>query len=252
MEHIQNSSEHSVDIIGHLADAIVYPINIFGVDLSISRETIVLFCAATVVFLLLYVGGRNAKTIPSRLQNFVEILVLGLWEYLEPIVHDRRWLPFFLAIFLLIFTSNLIGFLPGVVPPTGNINFTATLAIIVFFASHVAGIISKGFFKYFGGFIPKGVPKFIIPILIPIEILSHLSRPFSLSIRLFANIFAGHAVVLTFLSLILVFKSVYVIPASLMTDLAVSVFELFIAFIQAFIFTFLSAFYIGDAINSEH
>lgn len=241
-----------MNIIQHLSERTILSLNVWGIDISITNEIIVLWVAFLLICLFFYFSGKNANIIPHKLQNISEMYISSLWYYIEPIIKDKTWLPFFCALFSFILFCNLLGILPGVVPPTANINFTATLAVIVFLLSNVVGIKKHGMKQYFSSFIPSGIPKFMVPIFLPIEVLSILTRPLSLSIRLFANIFAGHAVTLTLISLIFVFKSYWVVPGSVFGNTIISLFEIFIALIQAFIFTFLSAFYIGSSIKLEH
>ena len=241
-----------MDIIGHLSSKVWVPLKIGNLDISITNQIVVMWVAAVLVILFFYFSGRKTSVVPTPLQNFAEMYISALWQTIEPIVHDRIWLPFFCGLFSFILSCNLLGAIPGVTPPTANINFTATLAAMIFLIAQGVGIKKHGAVKYFSGMAPSGVPWPILIFLIPIEIMSQLARPFSLAVRLFANLFAGHAVILTIVGLIFVFKSYYVIPGSLIVDLAISMFEIFIAFIQAFIFTFLSAFYIGTSLEGEH
>src|SRR3989339_230870 len=240
-----------MNIFSHLSDRIIVPLKIAGIDISITNEIIVMWVAIFFIILFFYFGSKKTSIIPNRFQNLVEMYVLTLWENIEPIVQSRAWLPFFCGLFSLILFCNLLGGIPGIVPPTVNINFTATLALCIFLITQIVGIKQNGIKKYFLSFVPLDVPFWILVFIVPMEILSQLIRPFSLSIRLFANIFAGHAVTLTIIGLIFVFKSYWVLPGSLIGHVFISAFEVFVAFIQAFIFTFLSAFYIGSSLNLE-
>ncbi len=241
-----------MNVLEHISRRVIYPISLFGIDVSITNEILVLWIAVFLVCLLFALASRSPKIIPGRIQNFAEIYVTTLWEYLEPIVRDRTWLPFFCGLFSVILFCNLLGIVPGFLPPTVNINFTATLAVIVFITSQIVGIKTNGLARYLKSFAPPGVPGPVLVFIVPIEIISQLARPFSLAIRLFANLFAGHAVILTIVGMIFIYKSYWVASGSLFGNLAVSAFEIFVALIQAFIFTFLSAFYIGSALNLEH
>lgn len=241
-----------MNIIEHLSPHVVFPIHIGPVDLSITNQVLIMWAAAALVMLFFLLAGRKPTLIPHKLQNAAEIYIEALWDNIEPIVHDKAWLPFFCALFSFIFFINLLGIMPGLTPPTSNINFTASLAIIIFLLSHCAGIRRHGAIKYLKSFAPSGVPWPVLVFIVPVEFVSQIARPFSLSVRLFANMFAGHAVMLTLISLIFVFKSVYILPWPVIGNMLVSAFEIFISLIQAFIFTFLSAYYIGSAIESDH
>jgi F-type H+-transporting ATPase subunit a len=129
---------------------------------------------------------------------------------------------------------------------------TATLAICSFVAIQFGGILHNGLFGYFRGLIPHGLPLWLLPIMIPIEIVSLFAKPFALCIRLFANMTAGHIVILSMLGLIFTFQSLAVAPASVLFAVAVNLLEIFVALIQAYIFTLLSAVFIGMAVHQEH
>ncbi|MBI5701061.1 F0F1 ATP synthase subunit A [Candidatus Saganbacteria bacterium] len=245
-------SHGQMNTIEHLAAKDVFPLHAFGVDISITNQILVMWGAMFLIILFFFIASRKVKSIPHKVQNFAEIYLTVLWEPLEPSLGDKKWLPFFCAIFSLIFFCNLLGAIPGATPPTANINFTASLAFVVFLATHIVGVYKHGTQKYLLSLAPSGIPLPILIFLFPIEIVGQLVRPFSLAIRLFANLFAGHVVMLSIVGLIFVFKSYWIIPGSLFGNLIISLFEVFVAFIQAFIFTFLSAFYIGSALKTEH
>ena len=158
-----------------------------------------------------------------------------------------RFLSFLLTAFFFIITCNLLGLIPYGATPTGNINVTAALAVCSFIVIQLGGILHNGFFGYFRGLIPRGLPFWLLPIMIPIEIVSLFAKPFALCIRLFANMTAGHIVILSMLGLIFTFQTYAVAPASILFAVAVNMLEIFVALIQAYIFTLLSAVFIGMA-----
>jgi len=141
----------------------------------------------------------------------------------------------------------LLGLVPLLAGPTTNINVTAALAIIVFLTVQVTGVVKHGPLGYLKSMIPSGVPLPIAVFLFPVEIVSQFAKPFSLAVRLFANMFAGHAVMLLIISLIFLFKSYLILPLPIIGNTAIMMFEIFVAFIQAFVFTYLSALYIATA-----
>jgi len=241
-----------MNVIEHISSTVIIPLNIFGIDISITNQVAILFLAVISIILFFYFAGKKASIVPNKLQNFAEIYLTTLWDSLESVIGDKRWLPFFCAIFSIILFVNLLGSFPLAVPPSANINFTATLAIIVFLTAHISGLKKNGVSKYFSSFVPSDLPLPLLLFIVPIELVSQIARPFSLAVRLFANVFAGHAVTLTIIGLIFVFRNIFEIPGSVFGHVIVSGFEIFIAFIQAFIFTFLSAFYVGSAIDPEH
>ncbi|MFA5839539.1 MAG: F0F1 ATP synthase subunit A [Candidatus Margulisiibacteriota bacterium] len=243
-----------MNIIEHLQPTKVFEINLLGVDASIYNSTLTAFLAIGLIVLFFSVVSRRARIIPSASQSLAEYGIEFIRsQMLEPLGKEgEKWLPFLLSLFCFILVSNLLGLIPGLLPPTSNINVTGTLAVLVFILVQGLGIKKQGLFGYFKNMIPAGVPVLLIPLLLPIEIIGQIARPFSLAVRLFANMFAGHAIILVLLSFIIMFKSFILLPLPLLGDVAISAFEVFIAFIQAFIFTYLTSSYIIGAIESEH
>ncbi|MFH0881688.1 MAG: F0F1 ATP synthase subunit A, partial [bacterium] len=157
----------------------------------------------------------------------------------------RKWLPFFLTLFFLILFSNLLGMIPWGPTPTGNVNVTGGLAIATLFGVFFAGIRQHGI-KYLGTFIPHGVPWYIVWLLFPIEVFGLLVKHFALTIRLFANMLAGHTVIGVFMALIL---TPFVAIASIPGAVAICMLELFVAFLQSYIFIMLGSLFVGSAIH---
>lgn len=230
--------------------------HIFGIDLSISMAVIVMWIAAAVAFLLIYLAGRNPKLVPKGLQNIIEVFVEFMREEIVMNMIGKEglpFLPFLTSLFFFIVLCGLIGLLPGSFTPTSNPNVTGTLAVIVLLVYPTVGIVKKGFFGYFKGWIPEGVPLGIAVIMWPIELVGNMVlKPFSLAVRLFANMLAGHLVLFSFLGLVLIFKSFIIAPFPVLGALIIFFLELAFAFIQAYIFTVLSAMYIGEAIHHGH
>ncbi|HTY12981.1 MAG TPA: F0F1 ATP synthase subunit A [Candidatus Omnitrophota bacterium] len=243
-----------MNLFEHLKQVKLVTLTLFGFDISITNGVLVAFIAAALVLIFFYFAGRRAQLKPSLLQTTAEFLVQFINdEMLAPLGKDAgRWLPFITAIFCYVLFCNLLGLIPGVVPPTSNVNFTGTLAVIVFFTVQITGVVKKGPLGYLGSLIPPGIPVFLAPFIFPIELVGQIARPFSLAVRLFANMFAGHAIILTLIGLIFIFRSYLVIPFPVVGNVAILAFELFVSFIQAFIFAFLSASYIIGAVSAEH
>ena len=240
-------------ILEHLSQKVIVPLHWGGIDLSISNGVITLWLAVAIVFSFFFLVSRRLQLIPGKAQGVAEVLVQFLKnDVADQITHGReKWLPFIVAIFSFILVNNLLGLIPGVPSATSNINTTAALAIIVFLVVQIAGLAEHGLVGYLKSFVPEGIPVLIIPFIVPIEIVSTLARPFSLAVRLFANMFAGHAVMLVLISLIFMFKSYFVIPLPVLGDVIMLMFEIFVAFIQAFIFTFLTTLYIATALEGH-
>jgi len=244
-----------MDLLHHFELHPIVEIHILGIDLSITKAVVMIWVACLLTFLLLTMAGRRTKLVPSGLQNLVEALVDFLRRnlILETIGEEGlAWFPFIATLFFFILFCNLLGLVPGAFTATSNINVTATLAVIVFLCTQAAGVSKHGLLGYFKKFVPKGIPLFVIPIMVPIEIISQFAKPFSLAVRLFANMTAGHAVILVFLFMIIMFKSWVIVAVPLIGVVIMSAFEIFVGFIQAYIFSILTAMYIAEAVQEAH
>ena len=233
------------------------PINVGGVeiDLSITRHVVVMWVANAILIGLLLSAFRKATVVPSGVANFFETIAVFLRdEVVDPIMghHGRKFLPFLLTIFFFILSCNLFGLVPYSATATGNINVTAGLAICTFFVMLGAGIVNNGFFGYFKSLIPTGVPGWLLFILVPVELISLFVKPFALCVRLFANMTGGHVAILVFLGLIVILQSEWVALGSVPFAAAIYLLEVFVSFVQAFVFTLLSTVFIGMAAHPDH
>jgi F-type H+-transporting ATPase subunit a len=223
------------------------PLSIYGFHLDINFLVVIMWAVVLVVFLFLFLANkfRKVRMIEEYAAEFISSEIASSLK-----TKNKIWFSFLLTLFFFILFNNLAGIIPGSISPNSNINVTAALAIMVFLISQIAGIYNHGL-KHFKNIIPPGIPKPILILMIPIEIISQLSRPFSLALRLFANLFAGHTVLTIFVGfVILVSPFIKLLPIA--GVLVLSFFELFVAFIQAFIFTYLSSLYISEAIKGDH
>ena len=244
------------------------PIHIgrYALDISPTRHVVMLWIAAflCIVTTLLALRAHNRKTregkAPSGLGNGLEALVLYLRnEVIIPNVgaHGNGYVPYLLTLFFFILFANLLGLVPYGSTATGNISVTATLAIVTFIVIEIAGMKAQGK-AYINTIIfwphdmSLGMKLFISPILTPIELMGKLTKPFALAIRLFANMTAGHVVLLALISLIFAFGSWLLVPVPILMALGISILELFVAFLQAFIFTLLSSVFIGLIREGAH
>jgi F-type H+-transporting ATPase subunit a len=244
------------------------PIHIgsYALDISPTRHVVMLWVAATlcIITTLLALRAHNRKTregkAPSGFGNGLEALVLYLRnEVIIPNVgpHGNAYVPYLLTLFFFILFANLLGLVPYGSTATGNISVTATLAIVTFFVIEIAGMKSQGK-AYFNTIVfwphdmSLGMKLFISPILTPIELVGKLTKPFALAIRLFANMTAGHVVLLALISLIFTFGSWLLVPVPILMAIGISFLELFVAFLQAFIFTLLSTVFIGLIREGAH
>ena len=164
----------------------------------------------------------------------------------------ERFLPFFLTLFHFILLCNLLGMIPGAAAATGNIGVTGTLAVITLLVGVVGGIAVQGPVKFFLNLVPHGIPVPVLFILYPIEIRVLLIRHLALAMRLFANMIAGHIVLVSMIMLIFMFKSFVVAPGPVLMAAALSGLELFVAFLQAYIFVLLGSLFVGMSVSPEH
>lgn len=230
----------------------IVPISVAGTDLSFTNSALWMVIASAAAYLLIMAGTRQHAMVPGRLQSAVEMM----YEFVAGILRDAtgkegmRFFPIVFTIFLFILMGNMVGMIPG--------SFTFTSHIIVTFAMAMAvwlGVTAIGFW-YHGAhflhfFVPTGAPKAMLPLLIPIELLSYCVRPISLSVRLFCNMMAGHTMLKVFAGFIISLSTFYLVPA--IAPLAITViligFEFAVAFLQAYIFTVLTCIYLNDAIH---
>ncbi len=224
-------------------------------DFSITKNVAMLFInAGLLLFILIRVAGayrKNAGKAPKGLQAFIEpIVVFVKDEIVKPNIGPRyeKYLPYLLTLFFFVLFGNILGLLPGAANLTGNIAVTMSLALITFLITNLSG--NKNYWKHV--FWTPGVPFVLRFIILPVELVGVFTKPFSLMIRLFAAITAGHIVLLSLLCLTFIFKSAAVGIGSSIFVLFISLIELLVAGIQAYVFTLFSALYIGLAIEEHH
>jgi len=284
-------------IIGHVSNGphpLIHLPTFFGIDFSVTKHVLMLWIAAAVLFLLVTTTVRKFlrqdRPIPTGFMTVLEIIVEFVRDSIvEPNVGrkwTKAWTPTVLTIGLFILTANLIGIIPvfdvlglanhaikpseesflaqvvhGGTTSTGNFNVTGALATISFFLIIVAGTRAHGFVKHWKNLIPGGVPVFVYPILIPIEIMGMFVRPFALMARLAANMTGGHIAILAIISFVFIFAQQFsatvgvAVGALLSVPLAVGVLALeaiVVVPVQAYVFTLLTAVFIGMAIHAHH
>lgn len=243
-----------MDIFESFKQVKILPLEINGLDISITNSVLLIFLAVAVIVLFFYCVSRRLKPVPSYSQSIAEYIVQFIRaEMLSPLKEEgETWLPFVVSLFCFVLACNLLGLVPGFLPPTSNINVTASLAVIVFLVVQAAGVARQGPLGYIKSIVPPGLPPVIAALLFPVEVIAQLARPFSLAIRLFANMFAGHVIIAIFIGLIFFFRSYLVAPFPVIGSAMILAFEVFVSFIQAFVFAFLSSSYITDALQTEH
>lgn len=231
---------------------------IFGLDLSITNEVILLWGAALACFAVLTFSCRRKTQVASGvLQNAVEALIEFIDDSTGREILGKQlaadWSTFLLTLFFFIFFSNLMSLIPlpsHVKAMTSSISVTAALAMIVFATTVTVNIRHHGLFGFLARFAPTGPPLPVRIFAFPIEVISWMARPLSLAIRLFANVLAGHALILIFLGMA-GSAAWFLKPLPYAGALVMSAFELLVSFLQAFIFTLLAGMYIKDAIDAH-
>jgi F-type H+-transporting ATPase subunit a len=268
MGHIGNAHEIELPFGGHLELPRWEPIHVgnVAIDLSLTKHTVFMMLAAALVALCFILSGRAvaraqaAGRPPKGFGNAMEATALYIrQEVILPNVghHGEGFVPYLLTLFFFILTMNLLGLLPWGATATGNISVTAALAIISFLVIEVSGMRALGPKGYLSTifYLPPGLPGFMKPIMLvimtPVEIIGKLSKPFALAVRLFANMTAGHVLVLALIGLTFLFKSWAVGVGSAALATCIMLLELFVAFLQAFVFTLLTSVFIG-LMRAEH
>jgi len=242
------------------------PIHLGPLNLSITKAVVYLFIGTglTILLGLWLMRARGGKR-EAVGEQIYEIAQVQIAEQGLPSKAIGRWFPYCASLLLFIFVINLIGFIPlpltgetwhgvptwGIYAATSSLSVTLALALLTFVFTHFEGIRWNGPVRYFKSWIPEA-PKPLLALIVPLEVLGQFMRLISLSVRLFANMLAGHILILTFLGLIFIFQSLKLLPV-LIPTVVFYLFEVVIVVgIQAFIFAALSAIYIGSAIEPEH
>jgi len=285
-------------IIGHVSNsphAIIHLPTVFGIDFSVTKHVFMLWVVAALLFVVVTTIVRRflaqAQPVPSRAMSALEASVEFVREsVVEPNVGHKWakvWTPLLLSLFLFILFANAIGLVPifdvlaltdrlvlhtgeesflqrlihGGTTATGNYNVTAALATITFFAIIVAGTRAHGFVNHWKNLVPKGLPAPLYVLLVPMELIGMLVRPFALTMRLAANMTGGHIAILAILSFVFVFTQMLGTAAagigvgmifSVPLAAAISLLEIIVVLVQAYVFTLLSAVFIGMAIHAHH
>ncbi len=220
-------------------------------DFSITKNVAQLLLSAIVLLLVFTSMAKAYKTqgvisAPKGKQSFLEPLVVFVRDDLAKNnigSTSDKYVPYLLTVFFMILINNVFGLIPISANLTGNIAFTLVLSVVTFIVTNING--NKHYWSHI--FLPHA-PKAIWPILIPIEVFGILTKPFALMIRLFANITAGHIIIISLVGLIFIFKSIYIAPVAVAFSLFIDILEVLVAFLQAYIFTMLTALFIGSAV----
>ena len=225
-------------------------INIAGIDLSFTNASLFMFISSFCVCALLFAGTRKREIVPSKIQLISEIF----YNFIAKMISDtagskaKPYFPFIFSLFMFVLFCNMIGMLPYSFTVTSHIIVTLLLAI--FIAVTIIGFMKHGF-GYLKLFVPSGVPALLLPLITVIEIISYLSRPVSLSVRLFANMMAGHTMLKVFGGFVI---SLGLLGGWLPLSFSVALtgLEILVAFLQAYVFAILTCIYLNDALNLHH
>ena len=225
------------------------------IDISITKNVASLFLSVALLFAVFFtIAGSykaNQGKAPRGMQSFFEPIIIFIRDEIAKAnigPKYERYMPYLLTVFFFIWFNNLLGLMPGGANLTGNIAVTLVLASLTLLITVFSG--NKNYWKHI--FATPGVPVWLAPIMIPVELIGIITKPFSLMVRLFANITAGHIIILSLFSLIFIFQSIAVGPLSVAFATFMNFLELFVALLQAYIFTLLSAMYFGGAVEEHH
>ena len=225
------------------------PINVGGLDISVNKAVIMMWVVVGLISFLMIVASSARQLVPGKLQSLGEMMV----DFIRGMILDTmgkdgmRFFPFIATLFLFILFCNLIGLIPGSYTVTSQIVVTAVFACVVYGLSLVMGFLLHGA-KFLGILVPPGTPAWLLPLMVPIELISQLARPLSLAVRLFANMTAGH-VILGVLFGLAISGGLLIGWLPFAFTVAMNALEVGIAFIQAYIFTILACVYLGDAFH---
>ncbi|MCA1828447.1 MAG: F0F1 ATP synthase subunit A [Myxococcales bacterium] len=255
-EHEESIADH---IFHHVQDQTVVPLGFWAgnryVRLDITKHVINMWIAAGILLIVVGLAARKRALVPKGGYNLLESFVMFVRDEISVKNighHADLYTPYLCSAFFFILFMNLSGLLPipayggfpGISTATGNISVTVVLALFTFVLTQIAGMRSQGAVGYWAHMVPSGVPVWLYPIMLPVEILGLFTKPFALTVRLFANMVAGH-IVIFFLIALTVLISVWVAPVSVAFALGIFMLELFVALVQAYVFTMLSAVFIG-------
>lgn len=243
-------------ILEHFYLKTIYPIKILGIDISITNLTLSMFGACFLFFIFCFILAVRPKIRPNKRQILIEVLINFIKRYMVYNMMGKeegdRWFPFVAGIFIFMLSNNLIGLVPGAYTPTSNPIVPLTIAVIVFFTVQISNLIKNKVKGYLRTFAPSSVPSWMYIIVTPIEAISAVAKPFSMFVRLSANMLAGHTIIYVILELVVYFKKNFIAVSSIPFVVIMSIFEVFVSVIQAYIFAVLSAMYIGEAVKPKH
>lgn len=234
------------------------PLEVAGYDISFTNSALFMSLGLLAIWLFMFMGTRRAALVPDRWQAAVE----SVHDFVAGIVNEnigpngRKYVPFIFSLFIFVLVGNMLGLIPFTFTTTSHIAVTFALAALVFVVCVVVGLVRHGG-HFFSLFLPPGTPWYLAWLIIPIELISYLSRPLTLSIRLFANMTAGHILLKVFAGFIVslglagsIFPLLGVLPLAM--NVALYALELLVAVVQAYVFALLTCVYLNDSVNLSH
>jgi len=226
-----------------------------GASVNFTQSNLLMLIGAALILLVLYVGMKPRAIVPGRLQSVAELSYEGLLSMTTTSIgpEGRRFFPFIFTLFFFVLMGNLLGLLPFSFTYTSHIAVTFALALMVFILVTVVAVSIHGL-HFFSYFFPEGAPKLLAPLIVPIEIISYLSRVVSLSIRLFANMMAGHVMLDVFATFIVLLGGASVVGGvaaifPMLLNIVLMGFEFLVAALQAYVFAILTCIYLHDAVH---
>ena len=247
------AAEPTIDALGQFRLAPVF--GLVGRSVNFSQSNLMMLISAALILWLIWAGMRPRAVVPGRLQALAEMAYTGIYGMCnDQIGHEgRRFFPFIFTLFFFVLLGNLTGLLPFSFTYTSHIAVTFALAAMVIVIVTVVALRIHGW-HFFTYFFPSGAPKWLAPLIVPVEIISYLSRPVSLSIRLFANMVAGHVMFEVFASFVVMLAGLGTLGVvgaigPLAINVALMGFELLVAFLQAYVFAILTCIYLHDAVH---
>ncbi|MBI4656714.1 MAG: F0F1 ATP synthase subunit A [Elusimicrobia bacterium] len=245
----------------HIIDHVWSWLNLGALRLPVSKHFLMMIIGGSLLSIAIPAAVRSRNEKLRIFRGLIETIVVFLRdEVVHPNIGHKtsRYLPYFCTLFFFILVCNLLGLVPFGSTATGNIAVTGGMALTTFALINLAGIREQGFLNYIRHIVPSGVPGWLVPLLFPIELIGLVTKTLALCIRLFANMIAGHIVILALLGLIFMFGAInpwlgvgITAPAAIFLILFVSLLELFVAVLQAYIFTFLTAIFVGASMHSH-
>ena len=231
-------------------------LHLWGYDLPITKHVVMMWVASALILLVAWLATRRRSLAPRGVHNVLEAIVVFVRDELArknigP--HGDRYVPYLLSTFIFILFCNGLGLVPYGGTATSNIGVTAGLAGLAFLMIQIGGVREYGLVGHFKNLVPHGMPVWLLPIMIPVEIVGMFTKPFALCIRLFANMTAGHVAVLSLFSLVFILRTWWVgFVLSVPLALFISGIEILVVVLQAYIFTMLTSLFIGMSVHSQH